>query len=180
MRFVQAEGGSPGAPEISFLYELGIDEFVQNMVDLLSDPNDVASKKGVFGGYIDYLYWAATFDKMVQAIEFVIERGPAYGYNLNMKKCVYLMAPTAKKHTVDELRTKLATLIAMGILAQKIKIHPDCQCGLPAEVVANRKAEWDIKILGAFIGTDDYIMSALRRKMEDIRIVAVSKRASYI
>ena len=29
--FVQAEGGSPGAPEMSFLYELGISEFVQNI-----------------------------------------------------------------------------------------------------------------------------------------------------
>ena len=27
-KFVQAEGGSPGAPEMSFLYELDINEFV--------------------------------------------------------------------------------------------------------------------------------------------------------
>ena len=36
--FVQSDGGSPGSPEMSFLYELevGISEFVQNMInDLL-------------------------------------------------------------------------------------------------------------------------------------------------
>lgn len=34
------------------------------------------------GGYIDDSYWAATFDKMVEVIRFVVERGPAYGYSL--------------------------------------------------------------------------------------------------
>ena len=70
---------------------MGINEFVQSVADLLHDPNDMVSKKGAIGGYIDDLYWAATFDKMVEVIKFVIERGPAYGYNLNMKKCVYLI-----------------------------------------------------------------------------------------
>ena len=51
----------------------------------------------IYASYIDDLYWAATFPKTVKVIEFVIERGPAYGYHLNMKKCIYLMAPTAKK-----------------------------------------------------------------------------------
>ena len=33
--FVQSEGGSPGSPEMSFLYELGISEFVQSIANLL-------------------------------------------------------------------------------------------------------------------------------------------------
>ena len=59
------------------------------MADLLHDPNSLSAKNKT--GVI------ATFPKMVKVIEFVIERGPAYGYHLNMKKCIYLMAPTAKK-----------------------------------------------------------------------------------
>ena len=47
---------------------------------------------------------------MVEAIEFVTERGPAFGYTLNMKKCIYLMAPTAKALTNDELDQRLAAL----------------------------------------------------------------------
>ena len=36
-RFVQSEGGSPGSPEMSFLYELGINDFVHNITELLHD-----------------------------------------------------------------------------------------------------------------------------------------------
>ena len=57
-KLTQTEGGSPGAPEIRFLYEVGINKFVQNVADLMHDPNDMVSKKGVIGGYIDDLYWA--------------------------------------------------------------------------------------------------------------------------
>ena len=35
VRFTQSEGGSPGSPEMNFLYELGISDFVQSVADLL-------------------------------------------------------------------------------------------------------------------------------------------------
>ena len=65
------------------------DEFVQNIGDILHDPNDAPGKSGVVAGYIDDLYWAATFNKLVEAISFVVERGPAYGYSLSLKKSIY-------------------------------------------------------------------------------------------
>ena len=74
----------------------------------------------------------------VDVTKLVIERGSACGYSLNVKKCVYLMAPTAKKLTIDELGSRLPALIALGAPAQNAKTHPDCQCGLPADVAANR------------------------------------------
>lgn len=92
--FVQSEGDGPGSPKMSFLYELGISDFVRNIADLPYDPNSSQPRKGVVGGYIDDLYWAASFEKMVNVIKFVMDRGPAFGYKLNMKKCVYLMVPT--------------------------------------------------------------------------------------
>ena len=76
--FVQSEGGSPGSPEMSFLYELGISDFVQNIADLLCDPNSSQSRKGILTGYMDDLCWAAPFAKMVDAIKFVKSRGQAY------------------------------------------------------------------------------------------------------
>ena len=44
-KFVQSEGGSPGAPEMSFLYELGLNEFVQNVANLLHKPDRLAPKR---------------------------------------------------------------------------------------------------------------------------------------
>ena len=87
--FVQSEGGSPGSPEMSFLYELGISEFVQNIADLLYDSNSSQPRKGVVTGYMDDLCWAAPFARMVDVIEFVKSRGPAHGYSLNMKKSTF-------------------------------------------------------------------------------------------
>ena len=40
-----------------------------------------------------------------------------------------------------------------------------------ASVVARRRAEWSFKILGSFVGADEYVKNALRRKMESIRKV---------
>ena len=168
-RFVQSEGGSPGAPEMSFLYELGVNEFVQNVADLLHKPDYMAPKGGLICGYIDDLYWAATFFKMVKVIEFVIERGPAFGYTLNMKKCTYLMAPTVNALTDEELDQRLAVLTALGLPLENIKIHPDCQPESPPEVLAKRRVEWGFKILGAFVGTDEYVLASLRPKMEGLR-----------
>ena len=37
--FTQSEGGSPGSPEMSFLCELGISEFVKSIDDLMIDSN---------------------------------------------------------------------------------------------------------------------------------------------
>ena len=38
-KLVQSEGGSPGATETSFLCKLGINEFVQSVVDILHHPD---------------------------------------------------------------------------------------------------------------------------------------------
>ena len=117
-------------------------------------------KKGVIGaGYIDDLYWAATFNRLVEVISFVIERGPAYGYNLSLKKSIYLMAPSSKRLSADELDRRIHVLNALGIPTQNIKVHPDCQSATPTALAAKRRAEWGFKTLGAYVGTDEFFMN---------------------
>ena len=79
------------------------------------------------------------------------------------------MAPTAKALTDDELGQRLAVLTALGLPLENIKIHPDCQPQSPPDLVAKRRVEWGIKILGAFVGTDEYVLTSLRPKMESLR-----------
>ena len=57
----QSEGGSPGSPEMSFFYELGISTFIKNIDDLLHSTNAAISDQGIVMSYIDDLYWAAPF-----------------------------------------------------------------------------------------------------------------------
>ena len=80
----QTEGGSPGSPEMSFLYELGISTFIKNIDDLLRSTNASISDQGIVMSYIDDLYWAAPFPKMIEVIKYVQLNGPKYGYTLNM------------------------------------------------------------------------------------------------
>ena len=109
------------------------------------------------------------FDKMVDVIRLVMQRGPAYGYNLNLKKSIYLMSPSTQRLSSDELHRRIRLLIDLGVPAQNIKIHPDCELGVSSALVDKRKAEWGFKILGAYVGTDEFVMNALQQKMESIR-----------
>ena len=164
-RFEQHEGGSPGSPEISFLYELGISDFVRNIADLLYEPSSSQPRKGVVAGYIDDLYWAAPFQRMIKVIKFVMERGPIYGYHLNMKKCIYLMAPTNEYLSRSEMNKRINALMVLGLPTENIKIHPDCQSVVTPSVATKRRTEWGCKILGAFVGTDEYVIHELGSKM---------------
>ena len=167
--FKQTEGGAPGSPEMSFLYELGISDFVQNIADLLSDPNSSQPRKGVVAGYMDDLCWAAPFAKMVDVINFVKARGPAYGYNLNMKKSIYLMAPSSECFSQQQLFERINVLASLGMPIENIKAHPrlinSCHPSTSSEVLAKRAVQWGCKILGAFVGMDEYVIHQLNMYM---------------
>ena len=62
--------------------------------------------------------------KMVDVIKFVKSRGPAYGYNLNMKKCIYLMAPGGNRLTQEEFLERINVLVSLGLPNDNIKVHP--------------------------------------------------------
>ena len=89
LKFQQSEGGSPGSPEMSFLYELGISTFINNIADLIRSNDQPYTDKGTIAGFIDDFYWAAPFPKMIEIIQFVQRNGPKYVYTLNMDKCTY-------------------------------------------------------------------------------------------
>jgi len=141
----QSEGGSPGSPEMSFLYELSISPFIKNIEALCSSTNASITDEGIVMSYIDDLYWAAPFNKMVEIIEFVQLKGPNYGYNLNMDKCTYLLAPAV---TLDEneLNRRLDIIMQLGFPRSNIKIHPDTQQGISRELYQLRSEQWGCKV----------------------------------
>ena len=69
---------------MSFLYELGISTFINNIADLIRSNDQPYTDKGNIAGFIDDFYWAAPFPKMIEIIQFVQRNGPKYGYTLNM------------------------------------------------------------------------------------------------
>ena len=79
------------------------------------------------------------------------------------------MSPSTQRLSSDELHRRIRLLIALGAPAQNIKTHPDCELGISSALVDKRKAEWGFMMLGAYIGTDEFVMNALQQKMESIR-----------
>ena len=167
----QSEGGSPGSPEMSFLYELSISPFIKNIEELCSVTNASITNDGIVMSYIDDLYWGAPFDKMVEIIEFVQINGPKYGYTLNMHKCVYLFAADVSLDH-SELNRRLDVIMQLGFLRSNIKIHPNTQQDISRELYQSRSEQWGCKVLGAFIGSSEFIKNSLSNKMKAINSVA--------
>ena len=116
--------------------------------------------------------WAAPFAKIVDVSKFVKSRGPAYGYNLNMKKSIYLMALERRCLSCQELLERINFLVNLGLPIDNIKVHPHiincCQPSVSPVVLAKRSVQWGCKILGAFVGTDEYAIHELGNKMRKI------------
>ena len=57
----------------------------------------------------------------------------------------------------------------LNLTANNIKIHPGCQRDVSCVVRDRRAAEWGFKVLGAFVGTDEFVVNALKQKSEALK-----------
>ena len=105
---------------------------------------------------------------MVQVIAFVQDNGPKFGYKLNLKKSVYLMSPSPNASTFEQIEERVQALNLLGIPVSNVKIHPKCQSQASPHVEQHRKINWGFKVLGAFVGTDDYVTQALQLKTQSL------------
>ena len=141
------------------------------MKNKLGTANSHHTDIGVITAYIDDLYWAAPFQKMIEIIKYVQLNGPSYGYTLNMNKCKYLLAPSITL-TEAELVHRLDVIMELGIPMSNNKIHSNTQQNIPMELYQSRLKQWGFKVLGAYVGTKEYIKISLNSKMEVIKRVA--------
>ena len=133
------EGGSPGAPEMGFGYELGVSELIAEIAQQLELSS--GEDKGFLASLMDDFYWGAPFRKMVKVIDFVQKRGPDFGYHLNMGKSIYLMSPPAGQSLSEEqLEDRICQLEEVGIPRSNIKIHPACVSSCSSSLAAEREA----------------------------------------
>ena len=92
--------------------------------------------------------------------------------NLNMKKSTYLMAPGGSRLSKHEFFERINVLVSLGLPTDNIKVHPNiiscCQPSASPTTLAKRSVQWGCKILGAFVGTDEYVIHQLNDKMRKI------------
>ena len=75
------------------------------------------------------------------------------------------MALTAQRLYKD-IRDRVEMLTSVGISIDNMIIHPYCQPDAPKDLKTRRRAEWGFKILGAFVGTDQFVIDALNQEMK--------------
>ena len=110
---------------------------------------------GIISTIIDDISIATTFDKMVDALNILVEKGKEVGYFINFDKTQYLMSPVDNH---DELDRRMNILLNLGFKEDMIKIHPDSvSIDNKPIVLQERKVEYGVKLLGAFLGDSEYI-----------------------
>ena len=88
------------------------------------------------------------------------------------------MSPNASDGlSVDQ---KIAKIVDFGIPIENVKVHPDCEPDAPRMILLRREAEYGFKILGSFVGTDSFVVNALRGKMERLNEVIYTWVSNYL
>ena len=88
-----------------------------------------------------------------------------------MDKCTYLMA-SSNTFTENELARRLDVITQLGIPISNVKVHPNNQQNIPLELYNSRLEQWGFKVLGAYVGTTEFIKNSLNTKMDNINEVA--------
>jgi len=98
----------------------------------------------------------ADFNNMVEIIDFIKSEGPKWGYNINLNKGTYLLGRTGNQNTAMERKQRL---MEMGIKEDIIKIHPEDD--------PDNTAKYGCKILGSYIGSDEFVKLGLQKKIDE-------------
>ena len=155
----QEEGLGPGATETSWLYDLAVAPLIEQVQQAICDEDT----QGIISTIIDDISIATTFDKMVDALNILVEKGKEVGYFINFDKTQYLMSPVDNH---DELDRRMNILLNLGFKEDMIKIHPDSvSINDKPIVLQEREVEYGVKLLGAFLGDSEYIKKNLYKKI---------------
>jgi hypothetical protein len=158
----QEEGLGPGATETSWLYDLAVAPLIEQVQQAISDEDT----QGIISTIIDDISIATTFDKMVEALNILVEKGKEVGYFINFDKTQYLMSPVDNH---NELKRRMNMLLELGFKEDMIKIHPDSVSFDDKPIVLQeRKVEYGVKLLGAFLGDSEYIKKNLYKKISTL------------
>ena len=94
---------------------------------------------------------------MMEAMQYIQEEGPKFGYFLQHKKGAYLLGKCPSRRIA--LERKLALVTDFGLDADAIFIHPDN---------GGDDRLYGAKVLGSYCGSDAFILSSLESKLAKI------------
>jgi hypothetical protein len=114
--------------------------------------------------YVDDGNFMAPHHIMLSIISLLENAYDEFGYRLKKNKGSYLLGRCG---SAEEANARAQGLIERGFSPEIIKIHPE-NC----EDKDAAKVKYGTKMLGAFLGTDEYIQANLREHLEKLRAEA--------
>ena len=145
------EGVQQGCVNAMWLYAMTIHPFLQGIRNILGET-------GFVKFFADDGNIAAPFDTLCECIDFINQEGPKYGYFLKMSKGTYLLGRCDSPDIALERKERL---VQLGLDRQIIKLHPDND---PDHV-----SQFGAKVVGSWIGSDQYIKEQLAHKLDILK-----------
>lgn len=146
-------GAQQGCTAGTLVFCMAIYQLTLGLNNLLPNNSD-----GFLKLFVDDIIATTKFPELVDQLNFIMIEGPKYGYNLNLAKCKFMLGVCENQ---EQCRERIDTLLSFGFQIENIKIHPDNGGDLN---------NYGMKMLGSFIGSDEFIINGLEKKVEELTI----------
>lgn len=160
--------------------------YMMTIQPLLNDLNEhLLSKHGAnkhkIMFFVDDGNICGEHEVMVDAIKYLREHGPAYGYHIKPTKGAYLIG---KCTSDEEAKTRFQdlTTVPCGLSEDIVHVHPDNNLrdlreeDIPAKYIGKTDDDMDfsygMKMLCSYVGSNNYIKHKLSILMEDWKTIA--------
>ena len=169
------EGSQQGCNLGNLLCGMSFQPFVEALSEIVKQNHDEAAFAKFF---VDDGNIFSSPVLMRTALKYIVDCGPTFGYHMNLSKSVYLIgrctsydeAISRKTHLVDEF----------GFRPENVHIHPDnyFEQDIDQNSLKDIRSKFGVKILGSYVGSEEFIRSSLQSKLEDLQKEA-EKLISY-
>lgn len=144
-------GAQQGCTAGSLFFCLAIHQLVQSMNSLNGNPS-----LGIVKCFVDDIVSISKFAELIKQLQFITEEGPKYGYNLNLKKCKFMLGLCENN---EEAFQQKQQLMELGFEDSNIDIHPDND---------GNKEKYGMKLLGSYVGSNEFIQLGLQEKIQEL------------
>lgn len=119
--------------------------------------------------FVDDGNFAAPPEAMLLIMQFLFEHGGQYGYEVSNVKGGFLLGRQPNFQTALQWRERF---INTGFSEDLIQLHPDNIAEVNINAARQSRVSFGLKILGSYIGTDEYRLANLRlyvKQLHDIK-----------
>ena len=159
------EGSQQGCNLGNLLCGMSFQPFVEALSRIVKHGKDEAAFAKFF---VDDGNILSSPTLMLPALEYMVENGPIYGYHMNLSKSVYLVG--VRKSYEEAISRKNELTEKFGFNPDNVHIHPDnyLHQDIDQGSMNELRSKFGAKILGSYVGSEEFIRNSLQLKLEDL------------